>query len=804
MIRRRVVAPRALALACALAAAGALLAAVGATPATPPPDTAAPLPGRVRGFNILTADTATGLRAVAAAASYGVNHLQVSHETIMDLRHVREPGRLAAARTYLRAAARAGVDELAVWDHALYPLDYYPARFRTGPSGTLDLDSEDLAAWIRDDYRGMLDSLPDLGAVVLTFIETGARAERQHSSTGAYPTAAAKLARVVSLVHEVLRERDLRLYLRTFAYNDAEYERLAACVDLLPPADGSIALMVKETPHDFFLAHPTTRLPARFPDWPVLVEFDAAHEFSGQSVTAAATPRHFARRVRELAGYDNLIGYVLRCDRYGTATVFGTPSEVNVAAVGALWAAPGAPVDSVVRAYAGERFGVAAAADVAEALLLVEEAIRGTYYTLGLNTANHSALDFRYRSIYTRHVAGRWVDPPLTGPRLDSSARLHYWADVVERLAPPRHKTDDPLNRLEIGAALRAGYLTPAEAIDREAVDLVLAEKAWAVERAEAALAALSRARRALAGDDYRALREPTERLWLTARLRRAASGAYYGSRLLAREAAAGTEPDPELRGRVLALRDSTLALARAVRAYRPGPLPTGQYDWRRDAARAERLLAETLALVPGAAGRDVLVLGDSNGAAADGWVVQLARLLPGLRIYNTSIPGNTVGFDNLGRRRLNTLRNVGARLAAARDSLGDVGAVVVALGTNDAKAVFAERQREVVAKVDTLLGVLLAEVDDRVVLVAPPPYGPDGDLLPKYHGGAARVARLAVALDSVALARGLPLADVHEAFASDFADLTRDGVHLTSAGQLRAALYVAEALLRLPNPPSP
>src|SRR5205814_278769 len=101
-------------------------------------------------------------------------------------------------------------------DHAFYSLDYYPEKFRTGPGGTIDLDNPEFWEWFKADYRAMLDRVPNADGIVLTFIETGARAERQHSVK--LKTDQEKLAAVVDAVADVvIGERKLNLYARKFS-----------------------------------------------------------------------------------------------------------------------------------------------------------------------------------------------------------------------------------------------------------------------------------------------------------------------------------------------------------------------------------------------------------------------------------------------------------------------------------------------------------------------------------------------------------------------------------------------------------
>ena len=98
-----------------------------------------------------------------------------------------------------------------------------------------------------------------------------------------------------------------------------------------------------------------------------------------------------------------------------------------------------------------------------------------------------------------------------------------------------------------------------------------------------------------------------------------------------------------------------------------------------------------------------ILAIGDSNGASDHGWVVQLQKFLPEDSIVNYSIPGNTIGFDNLEQERLNTLKNIDQFLLNTPGSIA-FDKVVILLGTNDCKAVFQKRQHEVKENMQLLI----------------------------------------------------------------------------------------------------
>ena len=87
-----------------------------------------------------------------------------------------------------------------------------------------------------------------------------------------------------------------------------------------------------------------------------------------------------------------------------------------------------------------------------------------------------------------------------------------------------------------------------------------------------------------------------------------------------------------------------------------------------------------------------VYTLGDSNGAAPQGWPVQLNRALSAalmpqdVAVYNDSKPSRAIGFQKLGSET-NALLVAAESIRAAREEFGaPIDECVVGLGTNDAQ----------------------------------------------------------------------------------------------------------------------
>jgi hypothetical protein len=534
----------------------------------------------VRGWIILS-DSEPDARAVIEAADrYDVNHLQISHEIVHDLNELRDEEKRGLTNRLTDAAHAAGIREVVVWDHALYGLDYYPRRFRTGPEGTIDLDAPEFWEWLKQDYREMLDLAPAIDGIILTFIETGARAERQHSERLRSPQE--KLAAVVNAVADVvIGERRLNLYARTFAYTHEEYDNITRAVELFERPE--IRLMMKETPHDFFLTHPNDFFAGRIPR-PTIIEFDITGEFNGQGIIANTWPEYVIGRGAELLRRPHVIGYTARTDRYGDTRLIGRPGEIDLYALKRVAEDPGVTPDAVYDEFIGARYGEEAIPHVKAAFRNASDIVTGSLYTLGTNTANHSALDYDpYASSYARHVTGKWMDPPIARVGHGVNRELHYWKDVIDHLAPPWAKSPEGAQWDEVPWVVEQGWITPDERMDAEYLALVVTEKEHAVELARASLAHVDSARAALSSEDHAELHHYFARTLLTARLHLAVAKAYFGFRVWARGA---PHAIPAVERTVREGLAEIRTVAREIREYPVKP-QSGQWTWEEDAEQA-------------------------------------------------------------------------------------------------------------------------------------------------------------------------------------------------------------------------
>lgn len=542
-------------------------------PVTPP----SPLSDgqQVRGWIILSDNLEDGYRVIEKAAEYKINHLQLSHQVVHDLRQILDPKKLGIANAFTKRAHEKGIREVVLWDHALYNLDYYPDKFKTGPNGSINLDNPAFWKWLKDDYRGLLDLVPDIQGIVLTFIETGARVEDQYSEK--MKSNPEKLAAVVNAVASVvIGERGLNLYARTFSYTYKEYDNIVAAVKLFEYPE--IRLMMKETPHDFFLTHPNDFIAGTL-DRPTIIEFDCAAEFNGQGIVANTWPEYILWRCSDLLKRDHIIGYAARTDRFNNTTIVGRPSEINLYALKRYSEDHNVTSDNIYNEFITSKYNTGALPFIKTAFKNAFDIITSVFYTLGTNTANHSSLNYDpYSSHWARHVSGKWINPPEVFVKHGVNRKFHYWKDVVNTLAPVWAKAGGTQFD-EVPWVIENGWITPGEMMNEDYLNYVKTEKEYGVTLTRESLAMIERAKPFLSEVQYQDLFNYFNRTLLTARLHKATSTAYFGYRIYARGVAYRTKT---LINDINVSLTEIKELSALIRDYPVKPA-VGQWDWVKD-----------------------------------------------------------------------------------------------------------------------------------------------------------------------------------------------------------------------------
>lgn len=200
----------------------------------------------------------------------------------------------------------------------------------------------------------------------------------------------------------------------------------------------------------------------------------------------------------------------------------------------------------------------------------------------------------------------------------------------------------------------------------------------------------------------------------------------------------------------------------------------------------------------------NILTIGDSNGAIENGWPEQLRKLLPGSLIINKSISGNTIGFDNLGKESLNTLKNIKVYLDDATKQLpghGELDFILICVGTNDTKQVFAGQQPVVPENMSKLISLIKEYFSSRnlklpsICIITPPPMDENKIDKEKYGGGDERIQKNNKEFKKVAKKNHIDFLDTYKQLKINFPSKTTDGVHLNAAAQEEMAEMIKKYL---------
>ncbi|MFT5016470.1 MAG: lysophospholipase L1-like esterase [Neolewinella sp.] len=190
----------------------------------------------------------------------------------------------------------------------------------------------------------------------------------------------------------------------------------------------------------------------------------------------------------------------------------------------------------------------------------------------------------------------------------------------------------------------------------------------------------------------------------------------------------------------------------------------------------------------PSLSKRNILVIGDSNGAGK-GWVYQLQEVRGGGPLVNTSIGGNTFGFNGMGELRRNTLENLTPYLRKGYAEMGSIDEILISLGTNDCKAEYADRRNEPAEHLATLLTRTRAFFSERgqdvprIVLITPAAAGENAAVSDEFQGVKACLKDLSDQIRAVAAAEGLCLVDFQQKPGDQLLKFSKDGIHFDERG---------------------
>ncbi len=549
-----------------------------------------------RGWNILSNHRENGLKTLDAAAQYGINHIELSHYQLChNLKDLKNHSNRTDVNFFIEAAHQRGIDDVYVWEHAFYGLDYYPDQFKVkasadkdllhhtkkfdgGINEQLNLDDPAFWQWVYADYDTLLSYVPNLDGIVLTFIETGSYVLYQHSER--MKTGGEKLAALVdSLGNYFIDQKGLKLTLRTFIYNQFEKNNILEALRKIKRTD--LTVMMKMVPHDWFMTYPYQDYVDEIP-FPVVIEYDCGMEYAGENIIANTFPKYFADAFTYYHQFDNVIGFCARSDRFEETAAVGTPGELNLYLLSRMADEPNVSYDKETSEFIKNTYGATGIEFIKPAFERAREVIMASMYTLNHHTANHSRLNYHRDNIYQTHTTGEWYAPDdqmvTIGHNVNKT--YHNYKDIVNALAFPTYKRDSAGLKKDIGFVLDSGWLQPHEAMTPEFLDDISREKAFAVNLARENLELIEKAIPRIQNKQVaEKLFHTFNRTVIFCEERKAVAEAVYGYRLWSRGDEFQTFELQHLIWDGLNKGDSLITL---MENY-PVHVPLGQWRWHRD-----------------------------------------------------------------------------------------------------------------------------------------------------------------------------------------------------------------------------
>lgn len=398
-----------------------------------------------------------------------------------DLRHI---GDLATAK---------GIPYY-LWVHEL---DDIPRRFIRDKR--VDMDDPALYTYLDQRYERLLKAVPGAAGFVLTLHESDFKVFRD-KDVSSNRSAADRIHRIATLLHDVLKRHGKQLILRNFFYEPAEMGFFKEAVDRL---SDDVIVMSKDTTHEFHPFYPWDPVHGQVGKKKQIIEIDLGVE-KAWSTHGAYAQTDFIRRVAQRARDTKLVGLVGRA-RLHNDNPFADSHEVNLYAFSRYLQNPDLTVEAVLRDWAVKRYPAGAVPHIVSAMKRTEF----------IN--HHGRWHLEYW--FTKSIGTEWADYP------------YYFSRVLQR---SRYKwTHEPADK-----ALEEKLYHP----DLATFNRLLAEKDEVIKQTRDSIADLRQAARYCRPEKLAPLQEDFRFLLDAALLQREWVRAYFAQRMYV------DKPSPEAR----------------------------------------------------------------------------------------------------------------------------------------------------------------------------------------------------------------------------------------------------------------
>jgi hypothetical protein len=370
------------------------------------------------------------------ANDYNINTVVYSHEMIGEISRMYKythkggkPTGFSKRGEQLRALAKQAQDEgLRVWIW-VHELEYdVPARYCEDDAINIDLPG--FWDWLQNKYDKFCRDFPEFNGIILTFHETEYKIfnDDQVISELSMPE---RFAKMINTIDAALARHDKDFVVRSFLYEPRQMEWFA---EGIKNVSQRIILQSKCVPHDWQPFYPHNPMIGKFPDRPLIVEFDCSSEFTGRNNIPWTCPHYFEYRWRYDQQQPGVVGYNARLDHAGYDALY-TPNEINIYALYRLVEDPDVTADQIWDEWTVKHYGAAAAPWIKKALKPSFEIVNLSYFILGFWITDHSELPsygYAKSHISSRSIA-KWK-PDEPGYQELERHLNHPDPDLLERI----------------------------------------------------------------------------------------------------------------------------------------------------------------------------------------------------------------------------------------------------------------------------------------------------------------------------------------------------------------------------------
>ena len=349
----------------------------------------------VNGWILLDYDLEKILADIETAATYEVNHIQLSHNIIMNVDQLLAENDDVNQRANLINQAVIAAHEYGMkvylWSHEFQDGDIVVCY---GPDGEI---------WETrsNAYRQAIAKVPDIDGIILMFGSAGISpwytlcdcdwCSAEFPDEFATPPQDVRIQLIVEHIAGVLNELGKKLIVRVFAHQPDENPWHAD--GLARARDVNFTTMHKSDVGDWQPYNPHDPTLGQVGAHPSILEMDAAGEYFGRSEIPFAAPIYYRYRLKH-AYADTGIGAVARISR-NSDSALGTPNEINLQTIMKYVQDPSVSIDQIWTSFVQHRYFPTTvrtpeeppSGDVQaliEILKLSFPVMRKTHYVLGL------------------------------------------------------------------------------------------------------------------------------------------------------------------------------------------------------------------------------------------------------------------------------------------------------------------------------------------------------------------------------------------------------------------------------------